>query len=92
MFRLTHLKVNIWKAAPPTEGPVDLQYRLIVLVRNDEFWGERVPLLRNVPHRVTGGRLHLQLCGIVGERSVICSHILTRNCVYCCEHTSNMTK
>lgn len=56
-----NLKVNIWKAAPPTEGPVDLQYRLIVLVRNDEFWGERVPLLRNVPHRVTGGRLHLQL-------------------------------
>lgn len=40
---------------------MDLQHRLVVFVRNDEFRGERVPLLYNVPHCVAGGSLHLQL-------------------------------
>lgn len=56
-----HLKVHIWKAAPPTEGPVDLQDGLVVFVRNEEFRGEGVPLLDHVAHRVTRGSLDLQL-------------------------------
>lgn len=70
VFRETHLKVNIWKAAPSTEGPMDLQYRLSVFVRNDEFRRERVPLLHNIPHCVTRGSLHLQLREESWERRV----------------------
>lgn len=56
-----HLKVHIWKAAPPAEGPVDLQDGLVVFVGDEEFRGEGVPLLEDVAHRVTRGRLDLQL-------------------------------
>lgn len=73
MFARTHLEVNIWEAAPSAEGPVDLQNRLVVLVGHDEFRGERVPLLYDVAHRVTGGSLHLQLWGRSGE---VCIHML----------------
>lgn len=73
MFALTYLKVDIWEAAPSAEGPMDLQNRLVVLVGDDEFRGERVPLLYDVAHGVTGGSLHLQLWGKLGE---ICMHIL----------------
>lgn len=52
---------------------MDLQNRLVVFVGDDEFRGERVPLLYDVAHGVTGGGLHLQLWARLGE---ICMHIL----------------
>ena len=70
VFGETHLKVNIWEAAPSTEGPMDLQHRLAVFVRNQEFRGERMPLLYNVPQCVTGGGLHLQLSEGLWENTV----------------------
>lgn len=56
-----HLKVHIWEAAPAAERPVDLQDGLVVFVGDEEFGGEGVPLLEDVAHRVTRGRLDLQL-------------------------------
>lgn len=58
-----YLEVDFWEAAPSAEGPVDLQNGLVVFVGDDEFRGERVPLLYDVAHWVTGGGLHLQLWG-----------------------------
>lgn len=62
-----HLKVHIWKAAPAAERPVDLQDGLVVFVGDEEFRREGVPLLEDVAHRVTRGRLDLQLHTIFGE-------------------------
>lgn len=49
---------------------MDLQYRLTVFVRNDEFRGERVPLLYNIPYCVTRGSLHLKLSEGLRENRV----------------------
>lgn len=69
-----HLKVHIWEAAPAAEGPVDLQDGLRVFVRDEEFRGKRVPLLDHVAHRVTRGRLDLQLGRRDGRRKVLTAH------------------
>lgn len=61
VFGSTNLKVHIWKATPSAKGTVDLQDRLRVFIGDDEFRGEGVPLLHDVPHRVSRGGLHLQL-------------------------------
>lgn len=71
-----HLKVHIWKAAPPAERPVDLQHGLVVFVGDEEFRGEGVPLLEDVAHRVSRWRLDLQLCRMTvwGEiLNLVCS-------------------
>jgi len=59
--RTAHLKVDVRQAAPATEGPVDLQHGLPVLILHNELGGERVPLLDHVAHGVARRGLHLQL-------------------------------